>query len=192
MEITGDLANSIHEMLPAYADPHELRIPAGHRAQLEAMRLLVWSVPDGEVFTFTAVGRAVYEALRKGGFPIADAVLDDVILTMLATLADTGAAATALQLLVEIGRGMVVLLRLQMGRMDAGAFLSAAAVNDAVRRRHAFILLDGKPGGLPADVERHRAELAVPVVETPADAADADNWADLLEAVALASRLPTR
>ncbi len=102
LEITGDLANSIHRMLPAYADPHTLDIPAGHRAQLEAMRLLVWSVPDRDVFTFTALGRAVYDALRKGGFPVADVVLDDAILDLLATVADKGASALPPERLADV------------------------------------------------------------------------------------------
>ncbi|MGZ3673164.1 MAG: DUF505 family protein, partial [Ktedonobacterales bacterium] len=93
IEVTGDLANSIHALPPAYADPHRLGIPPGHAAQLEALRFIVWSVPDRAVFAFTTLGQAVYEALRLGGYPIADIVLDDAILTQVATIAEQGAAA---------------------------------------------------------------------------------------------------
>lgn len=96
--------------------------------------------------------------------------------------------STALQLLVDDAQPMVVLLRDPMGQMGASDFLSAVAVNDVLRRRHAYILLDGLPDDLPADVERYCAELAVPLVVAPADASDSDGWADLLDAIVLAVR----
>ena len=96
--------------------------------------------------------------------------------------------STALQLLVDDAQPMVVLLRDSMGQMGVSDFLSAVADNDVLRRRHAYILLDGLPDDLPADVERYCAELAVPLVEVPADASDSDGWADLLDAIALAVR----
>jgi hypothetical protein len=99
---------------------------------------------------------------------------------------------TALQLLVDVTpvRDMVVLLRPRMGQTDVADFLSAVAADDArLRWSHAYILLDGRPGGLPAEVERFRAQLAVPMVPTPMDADDVDGWADLLDAIHLAVQL---
>jgi uncharacterized protein len=148
LEITGDLANSIHRMPPAYADPHQLDIPPGHRAQLEAMRLLVWSVPDGDIFTLTAVGNAVYEALRKGGFPVADAVLDEAILALLATLADKGAGAVGPERLAQV----------QISGY-AGPDGSLTPAGEAALRARRF--RDAPPTGRPATIaiSRHEAEL---------------------------------
>lgn len=101
---------------------------------------------------------------------------------------------TALQLLTDIApaRDMLVLLRREMGQLDVADFLSAATVDDVLRRRHAYLLLDDAPGGLPDDVERYLDRVSVPVLRTPADASDADAWEDLLDALDLAARqLPT-
>jgi hypothetical protein len=76
--------------------------------------------------------------------------------------------------------------------MEVAELLGAVAVDADLPWRHAYILLDGVPGLLPAHVERYLAQLAVPVVATPADASDVDGWADLLDALELAvRRLPS-
>jgi uncharacterized protein len=148
LEVTGDLAQSIHDMPPAYADPHQLKVSAAHRAQLEAMRLLVWSVPDREVFTLTALGKAVYEALRKGGYPIANVVLDDDMLTLLATLAERGAGVLAPEQLAEVQ---------MLGYAGPDGSLEPAG-EAALRARQ---LLDAQPSRPPAafTITRHEAEL---------------------------------
>jgi len=96
--------------------------------------------------------------------------------------------ATALQLLVDSPRHIVVLIWRRMGQMDVAEFLSAVAADDALRWNHAYILVDEHPGDLPADVERSLDELEAPVVETPVSASDVDGWADLLDAISLAVR----
>ena len=104
---------------------------------------------------------------------------------------ETPDGATALQLLTDIAqmRDMVVLLRWRMGRMDVAEFLSAVATDAGLLRwHHRYILLDGRPGELPADVERYCAQLAVAIVTIPTDVSDADGWADVLDAVNLAAR----
>ncbi len=148
LAVTGDLANSIYDMLPAYADPHRLGIPPDHAAQLEAMRLLVWSVPDRDVFTLTALGQAVYEALRKGGYHGADTVLDDAILTGLALLAEKGAGELPTE---------------QLQRLQAAGYvgpdgLLLPAGEAALRARQ---LHEKEPAGPPATftIMRHEAEL---------------------------------
>ena len=94
LEITGDLANSIHHMHPGYTGRPGLDMPAEHIALLEAMDLLTWSVPERTVYALTAPGQAVYEALRKGGgYVPLDVVLDTSILAVLARLLERGSAA---------------------------------------------------------------------------------------------------
>ncbi|MGZ6387633.1 MAG: DUF505 domain-containing protein [Ktedonobacterales bacterium] len=148
VKITGDLANSIHDLPPAYADPHRLGVPGGHAAQLEALRFIVWSVPDRAVFTFTTLGQAVYEALRLGGYPIADIVLDDAILTQVATIAEQGAAALQPELLARVQ---------MLGYAAADGSLTPAG-QAALRAQH---FLDAPPVRPPATftISRHEAEL---------------------------------
>ncbi len=105
----------------------------------------------------------------------------------------------ALQLLVDSAHEMVVLLRLQMGQMDAAAFLAAVevATSSRLRWRHAYILLDGGTGNLPPEVEQRVARVGAWVVARPGDTTDVEGWADLLDTLALAvrqlpsSRLPS-
>jgi len=96
--------------------------------------------------------------------------------------------ATALQLLVDTAREMVVLLRKQMGRVDAVEFLCEVAPNDVLRFRHTYVLLDGPPSDMSPELQRYLDLLAVPMVDTPADLSDADRWDDLLEVLAVAAR----
>ena len=148
LEITGDLANSMSGMLPAYEDPHSLRLPGEHAAQLEAMRLLVWSVPDRDVFTLTALGQAAYAALRMGGYHLADVVLDTAMMTQVATLAQQGAQALPPEQLARVQL---------LGY--AGADGSLTPAGEAVLR--ARQVLDDQPAGHPATftINRHEAEL---------------------------------
>lgn len=90
LEITSDLAADIRRLPPAYSDLHAFDIAPAAIAQLEAMDLLVWSVPDAEAYILTALGQAVFEALEKGAYPTDDAVLDDLILRLLTTLSAQG------------------------------------------------------------------------------------------------------
>lgn len=148
LEITGALARSIHGMPPAYVEPHRMGVPGEHAIQLEAMRLVVWSMPDRDVYTFTAVGRAVHEALRKGGYPIADIVLDDAMLDLLAILADKGRGALAAE---ELAPAQM------LGYVDAEGALTPGG-EAALRARR---LRDAQPGRSPATITitRHEAEL---------------------------------
>ena len=94
LEIDGNLANSIHHMHPGYTGRPGLDMSPEHIALLEAMDLLTWSVPERTVYALTALGQAVYEALRKGGgYVPLDVVLDKSILEVLARLLERGSAA---------------------------------------------------------------------------------------------------
>lgn len=103
----------------------------------------------------------------------------------------TSEGSTALQLLGDVSRSMVVLLGERIGQMDVLEFLAAAAPDDVLCCRHGYILLHDEPGDLPVEVERYRAELSIPLVPTPGDSADTDGWADLLDTIALvAAQIP--
>jgi hypothetical protein len=93
LEITGDLANSIHHMHPGYTGRPDLQMPAEHITLLEAMDLLAWSVPERSLYALSVLGQAVYEAVRKGGYAPLDAVLDEPILEVLALFIDRGSAS---------------------------------------------------------------------------------------------------
>ena len=85
-------------------------MPAEHIDLLEAMDLITWSVPEGTVYSLTALGQAVYEALRKGGYApddmlgyaTYDAVLDEPILEMLTLLLDQGSTALTSEQLLDL------------------------------------------------------------------------------------------
>ena len=101
--------------------------------------------------------------------------------------------SVALQLLVDVDHEFVVLLREWMGQMNVAEFLSAVDVNDTLRWQHAYLLLDGTSDTFSTDAERHFTLLAAPVVTTPGDASDVDDWGDLLDAIELAVRqLPSK
>ena len=109
LEITRELANSIYSMQAGYMGRSALHMPSEHIDLLEAMDLITWSAPEGTVQALTALGQAVYEALRKGryapddmlGYDPYDAVLDEPILEALTLLLDQGSTAlTSEQLLV--------------------------------------------------------------------------------------------
>jgi hypothetical protein len=137
LEITTALAQSVRRMPVAYAEPHLLDIPASHRAQLEAMDLLAWSVPDGQSYTLSALGHAVHDALTEGGYPVADVVLNDELLSQLATLQERGKEAIAQEQLANVQA---------LGSVDAQGQLTPAG-QAALRARH---LREAEPAHHPA------------------------------------------
>ena len=110
LEITRELANSMYSIQPGYTGRSGLQMPAEHIDLLEAMDLLIWSVPEGTVYALTALGQAVYEALHKGGYApddmpgyaTYDAVLDEPILEVLALLVDQGSMALTSEQLLDL------------------------------------------------------------------------------------------
>ncbi len=82
------------------------RIPANpyYEHLLEAMRLIAYSIPDSDVYSFTALGQAVKNTLELGGFVKEDYVISPDILISLAELADGGEVSeTALNWLQVLG-----------------------------------------------------------------------------------------
>lgn len=97
---------------------------------------------------------------------------------------------TALQLLEDIAqaRDVIVLLRREMGQLGVTEFLSLVTQEDRLRWSYAYLLLDEEPGELPAEIKRFLELMPVFVLSPPIDTSDADGWADLLDAIALAVR----
>lgn len=93
LEVTGDLANSLHHMQPGYTERALVQMPDEHIALLEVLELLSWSVPERTLYALTALGKAVYDAVRKEGYPLLDTVLNEAILETLALLVDRGKTA---------------------------------------------------------------------------------------------------
>jgi hypothetical protein len=148
LEITGEVAMSMKRMPPAYAEPHTLGVPSTHRAQLEAMDLLAWSAPDGQDYTLTAAGYAVYETLHAGGYAVTDVVLDEATLSQLATLKDRGMAALNTDQAANVQA---------LGYVDADGLLTPAG-EAALRVRR---LLAAEPTRHPASfaISREEGEL---------------------------------
>ncbi|MBX5449461.1 MAG: DUF505 family protein [Thermogemmatispora sp.] len=90
LEIDGELANAIQRMIPGYSGRPAPGLSGDFIDLLEAMELITWSLPDGQYYALTALGEAVYEALRKGGYALGAVVLDEATLKLLALLVDRG------------------------------------------------------------------------------------------------------
>ncbi len=95
---------------------------------------------------------------------------------------------TALHLLAAVPIGMVALLKRRIGPMDVEDFLAAVAVDEKLRGRHAYVLLDPPTSSRPPAVERYLDELSILVVAPPFGAADTEGWGDVLDTIGFAAR----
>ncbi len=94
LEIDAELAEAVRKLPLGPAPASELPTPAHDEQRLEAMRLVAYSLPNSDVFAFTALGQAVKKALSSGGWGKGDVFTSD-LLWALADYVDTGEATEA-------------------------------------------------------------------------------------------------
>ncbi len=86
--IRADLANIIRQLMAGPAESARLFTGDHDEHMLEAMRLIAYSAPDSDIYTFTTLGQAVKKTLELGGFAAEGLVLSEEILKLLAACAD--------------------------------------------------------------------------------------------------------
>lgn len=148
LRITPEIAATIRRLPPSYSPLHEYPVRAEHLWELEAMDLLVWSVPDAEVYALTALGEAALEAVEKGGYPHAGIVLDERIMRALTTIADHSAPHPTARQYERLQR---------IGYLDSTRAITAAG--EAALR--AARILEREPRARPASfaISRDETEL---------------------------------
>ena len=107
LEISAALADIVRKVPvgPAPAD----HLPTGSHEEhlLEGMRIIAYSVPNSDIYAFTALGQAVKKTLELGGFATEGDVLTDDLLWVLVDVADgrdvSPTAKTTLQALGYLG-----------------------------------------------------------------------------------------
>ncbi len=88
LEINHQLAAYIRTMPHGPASTSLIKMGQHFEDLLEAMRLIAYSVPDTRIFTFTALGQAIKNALEMGGFVNEGLVVSPTIMSDLAAIAD--------------------------------------------------------------------------------------------------------
>ena len=88
LAVDAALADRIRALPSGPMEAMQLRLDADEKRELEAMRVLAYSVPDSDIVILTGLGRLLQETLQRAGFGREGLVLDVPMLEQLAAQAD--------------------------------------------------------------------------------------------------------
>jgi len=105
IEVDDKLAGFVRDV--PLGPAHSSLLPTGSHEEhlLEAMRLIAYSVPNSDVYAFTALGQAIKMALQDGGFAEGTVISEDIFIALAEHLDGEGTPAglSLLQTLNYVG-----------------------------------------------------------------------------------------
>ncbi len=103
LEISADLAEFIRKSPMGPAPARFLPTGTHDEHRLEAMRLIAYSVPQADVYAFTALGQAVKRTLELGGFGTGDVLTGDLLWALASAADERPLSDTTQQVLQSLG-----------------------------------------------------------------------------------------
>ncbi len=103
LEISADLAEVIRKTPVGPAPARFLPTGTHEEHLLEAMRLIAYSVPKADIFTYTALGQAVKQTLALGGFGTGDVLTSDLLWALADAADERPLEDTTRQVLQSLG-----------------------------------------------------------------------------------------
>ncbi|NPA34724.1 MAG: DUF505 domain-containing protein [Chlorobi bacterium] len=103
IEINNELADLIRKVPVGPAPSSQLPTGSHEEHLLENMRLIAYSVPQSDIFAFTALGQAIKKALATGGFGLGVVLSEDLMISLWELIDGKEVPEEAVITLMELG-----------------------------------------------------------------------------------------